>query len=323
LIAYVLIRYITFFILLSALLPGVDAFAQPKRKKNVREQEPVGDLFTLRYKPQVGTLYYDVQTTISHNIENKFVFPIKSVAQLALETKDVDHKSQLWTYDYYFRELKTILSKYQIPHGEKDSILNEVHAIGKKSRVTYSMLGRQVSCHALDTSRLSGEAQFFSYFFQPPRLLAPLPEKKATYGTTWQDARRDTVRFLDTLGIEQFSNGYSIYDLNYVYKFERLQDTVAGSVAVISSQQTGSFKGVQLNTSGDEITYEAPITGSDTTYLDLLTGRVLYRDTHYNLPVIVKAEGREPTSDILDIRSIVMLNMSYIRTTATPDGKAR
>ncbi|HET6512329.1 MAG TPA: hypothetical protein VFH43_09060 [Candidatus Kapabacteria bacterium] len=316
-------RYITFFILLATLLPGVDALAQPKRKNKTREPEPQGDVFTLRYKPQVGTLYYDVQTTISHNIENKFVFPIKSVAQLALETKDVDHKSQLWTYDYFFRELKTILSKYQIPHGEKDSVLNEVRAIGKKSRVTYSMLGKQVSFHAMDTSRLSGEAQFFSFFFQPPRLLAPLPEKKASYGTTWEDARRDTVRFLDTLGIEQFANGYSIYDLKYVYKFERLQDTVDGSVAVISSQQTGSFKGVQFNTTGDEIFYEAPITGSDTTYLDLLTGRVLYRDTHYSMPVIVKAAGREQTSDILDIRSIVMLNIANIRTTAAPDGKAR
>ena len=280
-------------------------------------------MFTLRYKPQVGTLYYDVQTTISHNLDNKHIFPIKSLAQLALETKDVDHKNLNWTYDYYYRELKTILSKLQRPHSDKDSVLNEVRAIGKKTRVTYSMLGKQVNYLPLDTAKLSGEAQFFSYFFQPPRLLTPLPEKKVSYGATWTDSRRDTVRFVDTLGIEQFANGHSIYDLQYTYKFERLLDTIAGSVAVISSQQRGHFSGVQFNPSGDAIRYQAPIMGSDTTYLDLLTGRVLYRDTHYGIPVIVTAEGREPTSDALEVRSIVMLNVTNIRSTGTPDGKVK
>ncbi|HET6511829.1 MAG TPA: hypothetical protein VFH43_06530 [Candidatus Kapabacteria bacterium] len=284
----------------------------------------MGDLFTLRYKPQVGTLYYDVQTTIAHNLEERHVFPIRSVAQLALDTKGVDQKNLNWTYDYFYRELKTILSKHQLPTGSgKDSILNEVRAIGKKTRVTYSMLGRQVRSEMIDTARLSGEAQFFSYFFQPPRLLAPLPEKKASYGTTWEDMRVDTVRFVDTLGIEQFTNGMSIYRLKYTYKFERLQDSVDGSVAVISSIQTGSFNGVQYNPSGDRLDYSAPISGTDTTYLDLLTGRVIYRDTHYDIPVLVTAPGRTPTSDKLDVRTIVMLNIDNIRTTATPNGKAR
>lgn len=285
--------------------------AQPARKK--KPAEPLADAFTLRYKPQVGTLYYDVETVIMHNLEEKHIFPIKSIAQLALETKDVDYKNQHWTYDYYYRELKTILSKFQLPEATKDSILNEVRAIGKRTRVTYSMIGFPVSIVQLDSARLSGEAQFFAYFFQPPRLLAPLPVEKVTYGTTWTERKRDTVRFLDTLGIEQFSNGYTIYDLQYEYKFERLADTVAGSIAVISSKQTGVFTGAQFNPSGDRIDYSAPITGSDTTYLDLLRGRVLSRETYYSIPVRVTAEGRPPTSDLLEVRSRVKLNTANIR----------
>jgi hypothetical protein len=319
----VLLRIFTIIIALSAFLYGGDSNAQ-SRKKREKEPEPVGDLFTLRYKPQLGTLYYDVKTTISHNLENKLVFPIRSVAQLALDTKGVDPKNLNWTYDYYYRELKTILSKDQLPHGgDKDSILNEVRAIGKRTRVTYSMLGRQVRVTPVDTARLSGEAQFFSYFFQPPRLLAPLPEKKVSYGAVWEDRRNDTVTFVDTLGIEQFTNGVSVYQLKYTYKFERLQDTVDGNVAVISSIQTGTFAGVQYNPSGDRLDYSAPITGTDTTYLDLRTGRVLYRDTHYEIPVAVTSPGRPSTSDLLDVRSTVMLNLDNIRTTANPDGKVR
>lgn len=280
-------------------------------------------MFTLRYKPQVGTLYYDVQTTISHNLDNKHIFPIKSLALLALETKAVDYQNLIWTYDYYYRELKTILSKLQLPNTDRDSTFNEVRAIGKRTRVTYNMLGRPLKVLSVDTARLSGEAQFFSYFFQPRRFLTPLPETKISYGATWDDERRDTVRFVDTLGIGQFSHGYSIYDLQYSYKFERLLDTVAGSVAVISSRQKGYFHGMQHNPSGDSIRFSAPITGSDTTFLDLLTGRVLYRDTHYKIPVIVKAEGREPTTDDLDVRSIIMLNVTNIRSTGTTDGKVK
>lgn len=318
-----LLRSFTLFILLSCCLLSQDAIAQSRKRKE-KPVEPVGDLFTLRYKPQVGTLYYDVNTTIAHNLENRHVFPIRSVAQLALDTKGVDQQNLNWTYDYFYRELKTILSRHQLPHGgDKDSILNEVRAIGKRTRVTYSMLGRQVKITPIDTARLSGEAQFFSYFFQPPRLLAPLPEKKVSYGATWEDHRIDTVRFVDTLGIEQFTNGMSIYQLKYTYKFERLQDTVDGSVAVISSVQSGTFNGVQYNPSGDRLDYSAPIMGTDTTFLDLLTGRVIYRDTHYEIPVTVTAPGRSSTSDLLDVRSVVMLNIDNIRTTATPNGKAR
>jgi hypothetical protein len=319
----VLLRTFFSIIIMFSLVVSGDLSAQP-RKKRGKEPEPQGDLFTLRYKPQVGTLYYDVNTTIAHNLEDRHVFPIRSLAQLALETKDVDHKNLNWTYDYYYRELKTILSKLQLPHGgDKDSTFNEVRAIGKRTRVTYSMLGRQVKLEPIDTARLSGEAQFFSYFFQPPRLLAPLPEKKVSYGATWQEDRVDTVRFVDTLGIEQFSNGMSVYQLKYVYKFERLQDSVDGNVAVISSIQTGSFTGVQYNASGDKLDYSAPIMGSDTTFLDLLTGRVIYRDTHYAIPVAVTSAGRPSTSDVLDVRSTVMLNIDNIRTTANPSGKAR
>jgi hypothetical protein len=318
----VTLRTITFTLFCITLLLGAEAHSQPKKSK-AKIAEPVGDMFTLRYKPQVGTLYYDVQTTISHNLEDRHVFPIKSLAQLALETKDIDYKNLNWTYDYYYRELKTILSRLQLPHSDKDSLLNEVRAIGKKTRVTFSMLGKQVSFIPMDTAKLSGEAQFFSYFFQPPRLLTPLPEKKVSYGATWADARRDTVRFVDTLSIEQFANGFSIYDLQYTYKFERLLDSVAGSVAVISSTQKGYFNGVQYNPSGDAIRYSAPITGSDTTQLDLLTGRVLYRDTHYEIPVVVTAEGREPTSDVLDVRSIVTLNASFIKSTGSSEPRAK
>lgn len=313
------IRSIGLLLITFLLAISTDAFAQPKKKKAAKpEPEAVGDHFTLRYKPQVGTLYYDVHTVISHNLENRHIFPIKSIAQLALETRDVDQKNLNWTYDYYYRELKTILSKLQLPNSEKDSILNEVRAIGKRTRVTYNMLGVQVSLQPIDTAKLSGEAQFFSYFFQPPRLLAPLPERKVTYGATWVETRRDTVTVIDTLGIEQFANGQSIYQLEYTYKFERLADSVAGNVAVISSERKGFFTGVQYNPSGDRIDYSAPITGSDTTFLDLLTGRVIYRNTHYMIPVSVSSPGREPTSDILDVRSVVNLNTSNIRSTASP-----
>ncbi len=318
-----LFRAFTLFIILSSCVTSEEALAQSRKRKE-KIVEPVGDLFTLRYKPQVGTLYYDVNTAIEHNLEGRHIFPIRSTAQLALDTKGVDQRNLNWTYDYFYRELKTILSKHQLPNGSgEDSVLNEVRAIGKRTRVTYSMLGRQVRMVPIDTARLSGEAQFFSYFFQPPRLLAPLPEKKVSYGATWEDNRVDTVTFVDTLGIEQFTRGMSVYRLKYTYKFERLQDSVDGSVAVISSVQSGSFSGMQYNPSGDRLDYTAPITGTDTTYLDLLTGRVIYRDTHYDIPVLVTAPGRPSTSDKLDIRTIVMLNIDNIRTTATPNGKAR
>jgi hypothetical protein len=304
-------------ILIGAVAAPLFAQPKPKDKKPGKEQQPKADLFTLRYKPQAGTLYYDVETVINHNLEERFVFPIKSIAQLALETKDVDYTTQYWTYDYYYRELKTVLSKLQLPNASKDSVLNEVRAIGKKTRVTYSMVGSQVNFRPIDTARLSGEAQFFSYFFRPPRLLAPLPTEKVTYGATWKEHRLDTVKFVDTVGIEQFVNGITIYDLSYEYKFEGLADTVDGSVAIISTKQTGTFTGAQYNPSGDRIDYSAPITGSDTTYLDLRTGRVVSRETLYSIPVKVTAEGRPPTSDLLDVRSTVRLNTSNIRSTGT------
>lgn len=306
-----------FFICLLIVSQAADVDAQSRKKKKVKEpsREALGDLFTLRYKPQVGTLYYDVETTITHQLDGRPSFPIRSVGQLALETKNVDYKKNHWTYEFFFRELKTILSKHQLPGHDKDSTLNEVRAIGKRTRVTYNMVGSQVDNALMDSVKLSGEAQFFSYFFQPPRLLGPLPEDKASYGTTWRETKRDTVRFLDTVNIEQYANGISMYDVDYIYTFERLADSVDGSVAIISTKQEGKFSGMQYNPTGEIIRFSAPITGTDTTYLELRTGRVVFREAAWKMPVKVDADGRESTSDILTIRSTVRLNTSNIRST--------
>lgn len=299
---------------LFALSGASDSFAQAKKKKS-KPVDDKADYFTLRYKPQVGTLYYDVETTIFHNLDNRTRFPIRSVAQLALETKDIDYKTNYWTYEYYFKELKTLLSKFQLPGRSSDSLLIEQRAVGKRTRVTYSMVGEQMAYRMLDTGKLSGEAQFFSYFFQPPRLLAPLPEGKVTYGSVWQERKTDTVRYLDTTSIDQYANGIGVYSVEYEYKFDRLLDSVDGSIAVITTKQRGTFEGTQFSPSGERMSFTAPIEGSDVTHLDLRSGRVIYREANYNIPVKVDAPGRPPASDVLTVNSVVLLNTSTIKST--------
>jgi hypothetical protein len=53
-----------------------------------------------------------------------------------------------------------------------------------------------------------------------------------------------------------------------------------------------------------------PITGVDTIYLDLFSGRVISRTTDLSIPVHVETEGRPPLEDLLQVRRKMTLDES-------------
>ncbi len=259
--------------------------------------EPKEERYTLRYKPQLGTTLYDAETVVTHKLENGDEFPVISRAELAWKNIAVDLKRGVWTFDRYYARLNTI---------DRDTTIKEIGSINKITRVTYSMTGHELNREVIDSPSLSEEAQFLGYFFKAARMMVPLPEKRVTYGAHWQDDREDSVIV---------PGGIFRYAVHYNYQFSQVLDTLGGTAAVITSEQIGHFSGTQQNPGEQKLTFSGPITGSDTTYLDLLTGRVVVRESYSHIPVTVAAEQGLPSSDVLTVRSTYVFNRSNIRST--------
>jgi hypothetical protein len=267
------------------------------QKSKTKTVEPKKELYTLRYKPQLGTTLYDAETVVTHKLENGEEFPVTSKAQLVWKNIAVDLKKNIWTFDRYFSKLSTI---------DRDTTIKEIGSINKITRVTYSMTGQLLRRQVIDTALLSEEAEFLGFFFRAPRMMLPLPEALITYGAKWSDDREDTVII---------PGGVFRYTVHYAYEFARVLDTLGGIAAIITSEQTGTFNGTQQNPGEQKLMFNGPITGADTTYLNLLTGRIVLRDSYSKIPVRVESEQGLPSSDILSVHSSYVLNRSNIHAT--------
>lgn len=268
------------------------------------------DMMMLRYKPQAGTLLYDIRTRIEQHVRtdrDELSGDLVSTAQLAFHNVLIDYKAGLWVFDQYF-------TKFQIAGHELNGdtlSLNEHRAVNKLARLTYDMQGFEYDKNVIDSLKLlNAEAQTNSYFFQPPRLLTPLPPNAVTYGATWTDHRQDTVQVLDTINIGTTTGQY-VYDVNRTYRFDRLIDTLETFFALIVAVDSGTFDGYQTNTVTNVTTKtHGPITGADTTYLDLFSGRVVRRTLRMAIPAIVEISSATPFTDFIEVRSVVTLNES-------------
>jgi hypothetical protein len=289
-------KYYTTALLL--LLLSQAALAQPDATSPTEKKEHLkSEYFTLRYKPQVGTTLYDIETVVTHHLENGKVFPVYSRTQIAYENIAVDLRKNRWTFDRYFTKFTTF---------DRDSTIKEIGSINKTTRMTYSMIGEEIAKRVVDTVQLSEDAQFLFYFFKAPKILLPLPEQRVLYGATWEDSRQDTVRV---------PGGTFYYDVKYHYKFDGVLDTLGGTAAVITSRQEGIFYGEQQRPGEQALHFDGPISGVDTTYLDLLTGRVASRITGVRIPVNVTASHGKPSTDALEVRSTIFLNKSNMKVT--------
>jgi hypothetical protein len=276
------------------------------------------DILTLRYKPQAGTLLYDIRTEVDQRVRtdrDELSGSLVSTAQLAFHNVAVDYKKGLWSFDQYF--ISFLLAGRQLTG---DSLqLRENGAVNKITRLTYDMKGHELSKQIVDSlTLLNTEAQANSYFLQPPRLLIPLPERSVTYGNTWSDHRIDTVTVRDTVNIGTTSGEYT-YDVYRTYKLDRLLDTLQSYLAVITATDSGSFVGSQNNSvTKVSIKIKGPISGADTTYLDLFSGRVLLRTLRMAIPAIVEVstastssnEATTPFTDFEEVRSVTVLDES-------------
>jgi hypothetical protein len=266
------------FATLLLLLLSQAALAQPAVTSPATKKEHLkSEYFTLRYKPQLGTTLYDIETIVTHHLENGKVFPVYSRTQVAYQNIAVDLKKSIWTFDRYFTKF-----------------------------TTYTMIGEEVAKKVVDTVLLSEDAQFLFYFFKAPKILLPLPEQRVLYGATWEDSRKDTV---------YVPGGTFYYDVKYHYKFDGVIDTLGGTAAVITSHQEGIFYGEQQRPGEQALHFDGPISGVDTTYLDLLTGRVASRVTGVRIPVNVTASHGKPSTDALEVRSTIFLNKSNMKVT--------
>ena len=293
-------------LLIVAMIASSATLAVAQRQDSKSDPVPKEEIFTLRYKPQLGTTLYDAETVVMHHLENGVEFPITSHAQLAWKNISVDLNNSVWTFDRYYTRLNTI---------DRDTTIKEIGCINKVSRLTYSMVGEELKREVIDTSILSEDAQFLSYFFRAPKMMLPLPLERVTYGATWTDVGTDTIAV---------PGGSFIYRVGHTYHFDRLIDTLDdGHAAVITSEQTGLFEGVQQRVGEQRLSFTGPITGADTTYLNLLTGRVVLRISHINIPVHVEAQEGLPSSDILDVRSVYAINRSNMRGTRNANGAPR
>jgi len=294
-----------------------DAAAQHRRPRlakphfgSTKTPQIKKDMLTLRYKPQAGTLLYDIRTEVDQHVRtdrDDLMGTLVSTAQLAFHNVAIDYKKGLWSFDQYF-------TRFQLAGRELsgDSLsLRENEAVDKMTRLTYEMKGHELSKVVVDSIKLlNAEAQANSYFLQPPRLLIPLPDRSVTYGDSWNEHRRDTVSVRDTVNIGITSGQYT-YDVFRTYKLDRLLDTLQSYLAVVVATDSGSFAGFQSNSvTGVLIKINGPITGADTTYLDLFSGRVLMRTLRMAIPVHVEVSSATPFTDFEDVRSIVVLNES-------------
>jgi hypothetical protein len=271
-------------------------FAQKKRGKHAADPENKRELYTLRYKPQVGTTLYDAQTIVTHHLQNGVQFPIISKAQLAFRNIDVDMTKSFWTFDRYFTKLSTI---------DRDTTIKENGAINKITRLRYSMTGAEVRNEVIDSVVLSEDAQFLSYFFRAPRMLLPLPEEIITYGATWLDQSNDTI---------PVPGGTFIYNTKYKYTFAGVNDTLGGIAAIITADQSGTFVGEQQKPGEQRFIFSGPIVGADTTYLNLLNGKVVLRISTVKIPVRVATAEGLTSSDDLEVRSVYSLNNSNVHS---------
>ena len=284
--------------MLLLLVVSQAALAQPTATLPLGKKEHLkSEYFTLRYKPQLGTTLFDIETIVTHHLENGKVFPVYCRSQVAYQNIAVDLRKSIWTFDRYFTKFTTY---------DRDSTIKEIGSINKTTRMTFSMIGEEIARKVVDTIRLSEDAQFLFYFFKAPKILLPLPEQRVLYGATWEDARKDTVIV---------PGGTFYYDVKYHYKFDGVVDTLGGTAAVITSRQEGIFYGEQQRQGEQALHFDGPISGVDTTYLDLLTGRVASRVTASRIPVNVTASHGKPSTDALEVRSTIFLNKSNAKVT--------
>jgi hypothetical protein len=305
------------------------SFAQHTKVPKAAEIKP--DELTLRYKPQSGTLLYDVHTEIGQHINtNHGVLggKLSSDAQLAFHTTSIDYRKGIWSFEQFF-------TFFQLKGREfsGDSLsLRENMAVNRITRLTYNFLGDEISKKVKDTLKLlNAEAQTNAYFFEPPRMLIPLPEHVVTYGDSWTDHSRDSVLVHDTVNIGITNGGYT-YDVTRTYRLAALYDTLGQYFAIIVVTDTGTFAGSQSN-SITRVTQTAsgPISGTDTTLLDLFSGRVVRRTLNMTIPALVKVfasdepnshdrrkDATVPFTDMIDVRSVVVLNGSNVTT--LPEG---
>jgi hypothetical protein len=296
-------------IVLLAALSGV-ASGQRRKAPKPKERQVKRDLLTLRYKPQAGTLLYNIHTDISQRVlenmtELSGVF--STSAQLAIHNVSIDYAKGLWSFDRYFTSLD--IRGKDLRGNEVN--LTEPNAINKTTRFTYQMTGDEVQ-HTVLTPiiLLNADAQTYAYFIRPPALLAPLPKGMVTYGDTWIEKTEDTINVHDTVNIGT-TDGMYIYKVGRVYKLDRLTDSVGSHIAVIVAQNDGWFDGNQSNSvTGIDLKLHGPVTGTDTLYLDLLSGRLMSRTTDLHIPVSVETEGRAPLTDVLDVHRSMVLDES-------------
>ena len=309
------VRLTIIVIVICGLAPG--AMAQhrrsrlPKSRSTSSEIPPVKqDMLILRYKPQAGTLLYDVRTEVDQHVRtdrDELSGNLVSTAQLAFHNVAIDYKKGLWSFDQYF-------TKFQLAGRQLtgDSIsLHENGAVNKITRLTYEMKGRELNKVTVDSLKLlNTEAQANSYFLQPPRLMIPLPERSVTYGDTWSEHRMDTVLVRDTVNIGTTLGQYT-YDVYRTYKLASLLDTLGRYFAIIAATDSGFFQGFQNNSvTKVNIKIKGPIAGADTTYLDLFSGRVVMRTLRMSIPATVEVSNAEPFTDFEEVRSVVVLNES-------------
>jgi len=284
------------------------------------------DILTLRYKPQAGTLLYDIHTRIDQTVHTErdvLNGELRSDAQLAFRNVAIDYKKGLWSFDESFTSFQ--VSGHELSadvHSADSLLLQENFAVNRVTEVTYDMKGDELSRIVKDTLRLlNAEAQTNAYFFEPPRMLIPLPEHPVTYGNTWTEHRADTIPVHDTVNIGTTTGSY-VYDVSRIYRLVRLTDTLDRYLAIIVATDTGTFQGYQTNSLTKVTTRSSgPVSGTDTTILDLFVGSVVKRTLDMTIPARVQVsvgEGAapathtplQPFTDVLTIHSIVTLNES-------------
>ncbi len=282
-------------------------------------------MLTLRYKPQAGTLLYNIHTQIDQLVRSDatdFRGVLRSEAQLAFHNLSIDYKNGVWAFEEYF-------TKFDIAGHDLlgDSVsLIESWAVDRITDLTYDMQGEEMGKVIRDTLKLlNAEAQTNAYFFEPPRMLIPLPERPITYGDAWSEHRIDTVPVLDTINTGKTSGEY-IYDVARTYRLARLLDTNGRYFAIIAATDSGTFSGFQTNSDTKVTTkVSGPITGADTTVLDLFSGCVIKRTLDMTIPAGVAVSSAPSFVDALTVRSIVTLDESNATllknssdTTSTP-----
>jgi hypothetical protein len=301
-------RAFTSFLIFTA-IPFLSANAQQRHKPGHTPQiKP--DMLTLRYKPQAGTLLYNIHTTIDQNVHsgsNDLTGLLGSEAQIAFHNLAIDYKKGIWSFEEYF-------TKFDVAGHDiwGDSIsLNESWAVNRISDLTYDMQGDELSNIIRDTLKLlNAEAQTNAYFFEPPRMLIPLPEHTVTYGDTWNEHRTDTVPVRDTINTGTTTGEY-IYDVYRTYRLARLLDTNNRYYAIIVATDSGLFQGFQTNSETKVTTrVSGPIGGTDTTVLDLFSGCVIKRTLDITIPTTVTIASSPPFTDKLTVHSVVNLDES-------------